>query len=274
MGARLSPGLAMRVIEMRITDVGKGSGPRIAIVGCLHGNERLGTEVIGRLGDNPPSSCPLRLVVANEEAMALGKRFVDSDLNRSFPGNRNSGAHEERLAHALLAELNGCDFAIDVHSTTADTEPFAIATRLDKWTLRMLRAACVSKAVLMDPAIADGKSLIDHANGISIEFNKATPAAEAERIVRNTIESIVSGANNEKRLLYAFSILKAPRGFVPAAIPSFSHISAGDVLGYAGSRPVKSEQDFFPVLFGEKEYSGAICIMAREMHWPAAASTI
>ena len=253
---------------MKITDVGKGSKPRIAVVGCLHGNERLGIDVIGGLGDSPTSSCQLRLIVANEEAMALGKRFVDSDLNRSFPGNRSGGAHEERLAHALIAALNGCGFAIDVHSTTADTEPFAIATRLDKGTLRMLRAACVSKAVLMGPAVAGGKSLIDHANGISLEFNEATHAAEAERIVRNTIEGIASGADNEKRLFYASGILKAPIGFMPAAISSFSHVSAGDVLGYAGSRPIKSEQAFFPVLFGEKEYNGTICIMAREMPWP------
>jgi succinylglutamate desuccinylase len=247
--------------------MGKNNGLRIAIVGSLHGNERLGTEVIGRLGDNPPSSCSLRLVVANEEAMDLGKRFVDSDLNRSFPGNCNSRLHEERLAHALFAKLKGCDFVLDLHSTTAETGQFAIATRLDSRTFRMIRAACVPNAVIMGPAMAGGKSLIDHVNGISIEFSAATPIAEAECTVRKTIEGIVSGEDNGKRLFEAFGILNAPEGFAPAQISSFSRISAGDILGYAGSKPVRARQDFVPVLFGEKEYRGTICIMAREISW-------
>lgn len=59
--------------------------PSLAIVACVHGNEKIGSELIDVLNDTLESDHLLNYVVANEDAMALDKRFIDSDLNRSFP---------------------------------------------------------------------------------------------------------------------------------------------------------------------------------------------
>ena len=54
---------------------------KLAIVCCLHGTEPYGLEVVKRLPVFPP------FFIGNEKALKENKRFIDTDLNRSFPGN-------------------------------------------------------------------------------------------------------------------------------------------------------------------------------------------
>ena len=58
---------------------------KIAVVCCLHGTEPYGLEVVKRL----PAS--LSFFIGNEKALKENRRFIDSDLNRSFPGKENGG---------------------------------------------------------------------------------------------------------------------------------------------------------------------------------------
>ena len=69
---------------MKISTYGFKS-PAVAIVGCVHGNEKIGAEVIQRLEGTLKIDSAVKYVVANEEAMQLNQRFISSDLNRSFP---------------------------------------------------------------------------------------------------------------------------------------------------------------------------------------------
>ena len=69
---------------MKITRYGFRS-PVVAIVGCVHGNEKVGAEVIQQLESTLELDASVKYILANEEAMYLNQRFVSSDLNRSFP---------------------------------------------------------------------------------------------------------------------------------------------------------------------------------------------
>jgi succinylglutamate desuccinylase len=69
---------------MRISTKGF-KDPSIAIVGCLHGNETIGAEVIENLESELKMDYLVKYITANTEAMQQYKRFLDVDLNRSFP---------------------------------------------------------------------------------------------------------------------------------------------------------------------------------------------
>lgn len=72
---------------MRVRTVGDGT-PELALVACLHGDERCGETAVERvLAEKPALKRSVRFVVANEEAIAANDRYVDEDLNRAFPGD-------------------------------------------------------------------------------------------------------------------------------------------------------------------------------------------
>ncbi|MDI6737179.1 MAG: succinylglutamate desuccinylase/aspartoacylase family protein [Nanoarchaeota archaeon] len=230
-----------------------GSGkPLIGIVGCLHGNETIGSEIIEILKNINPRAGSLILVIANEEAMKQDKRFIGTDLNRCFPGNEN-GNHEERLAAAISKELGKCDYVIDIHSTTADTESFIVATK--KEALKLAQLVPINKIVFMEPVIANGKSLIDHVRcGISIEFSNNVKTETAKEIILKCLQNIgipeSSAPLAEKEIYSVYDILK--KGNIHPALANFQQTTLeGDT--------------FYPVLFGEKEYKDILCLKAKKV---------
>ena len=71
-----------------VNKIGSGK-PYVAVVFCQHGDEPLGKEVAEKLWSLNLKRGTLFTVFANPLAFEKEARFVDSDLNRSFPGNPN-----------------------------------------------------------------------------------------------------------------------------------------------------------------------------------------
>lgn len=110
-----------------LLDSGK-PGSTVCVVGGVHGDETCGPNSIAVLerklltGDRLLRGRLLTLV-ANLEAVRLKRRFVDFDLNRAFENSYAFG-HEAQLAHRLAPHLIGMDYVLDLHSTSAPTQPF------------------------------------------------------------------------------------------------------------------------------------------------------
>lgn len=235
----------------------RGSGsPVVGIVGCLHGNEKIGHEAINLLKRIIPKKGTLIFILANQEAMKQNKRFIDSDLNRCFPGKKN-GNHEEKLAQPMLKSLSGCDYVIDIHSTTADTENFVIMTKCDEQTKSLATYLLLNKAVIMGNALAGGKSLIDHVScGISIEFNFKTKPESVSGIIINCLRNLnmLDGPIyiTDPEIYLAYGIL---RKLIHSNVPELANFRQASIGG----------ELFYPILFGEKAYSGSLCLKARKL---------
>jgi uncharacterized protein len=118
--------------------------PQLAIIGAMHGNERCGRLALERLaaeltaGHLALCAGSLLLVHGNPEASRLERRHSErgTDLNRLFNYefvNDLSAADwtaEHHRALALRPLLESVDALLDLHSTTAPTPPFAIASRV------------------------------------------------------------------------------------------------------------------------------------------------
>lgn len=87
---------------------------KILVLGGTHGNERLGIELVALLKKQPIQGVDATL--ANPKAIKAGKRFVESDLNRSF-GASFPGTYESRLAARLAKLTRSYDVVLDFHNT-------------------------------------------------------------------------------------------------------------------------------------------------------------
>jgi predicted deacylase len=98
-------------------------GPRLALMGGIHGNEVCGPKALQPLIQDLQAG-KIRLVrgsllvipVANPKAYAKNSRFVEENLNRVFTPHDNPRTYEQKLANTLTGLLSGCDALLDMHS--------------------------------------------------------------------------------------------------------------------------------------------------------------
>jgi len=88
---------------------------KILVLGGMHGNERLGIELVEMFGRDPFVN--VDAAVANPPAVARSERFIDFDLNRSFPGDLQSPQFEQRRAAEVLELARDYDLVFDFHNT-------------------------------------------------------------------------------------------------------------------------------------------------------------
>ena len=98
-------------------------GPRLIVLGAVHGNETCGTQGIRRVaaefaaGSLALTRGTLTLVpIANPVAYARGQREGDCNLNRDF--------REDRIANHLAPMLSAHDVLLDLHSFSSQGEAF------------------------------------------------------------------------------------------------------------------------------------------------------
>ncbi len=125
---------------------GLPGGPTLLVLGGIHGNEPAGVTALGRvlaeieLGPAPLAGTLVALA-GNLGALAAGRRYLDTDLNRIWtagrlarlragqePANRDERelAGLDRELETLLAAAPGPVWFLDLHSTSGPGLPFAV----------------------------------------------------------------------------------------------------------------------------------------------------
>jgi len=239
---------------MNIEIIGNGK-PIVGVIACLHGNELLGEKIINSLRKIKPIRGTIIFVLANEEAIKTGKRFVDQDLNRSFPGDKN-GNHEEKLAALLLSTLSACDYVIDLHSTTAKTDSFVIFTKRGKKIKELVNSIPIAKVVFLESKINKNNSLINNAScGVSVEFNRNTNFIKAAGMIGSVLINlgVLEGKKEKvaKEFYSAYGVIEK-KGTDRLRLKNFK-------------KTILNKEIFYPVLFGEKEYKDIVCIKTKQL---------
>lgn len=101
---------------------GKHAGPKLFIVGALHGDELDSIEIIRRVHSlinvKKLSGTVITVPVVNIYGLIMQTRYLPDrrDLNRSFPG-MDKGSLATRLAHGLMKYIVAhCHYGIDFHT--------------------------------------------------------------------------------------------------------------------------------------------------------------
>lgn len=200
---------------MEVIDRPSAGPASVAVVGGIHGDEPAGERIVRRLaetlpggggtadadadaddadaepidadadvdGDRPgatdESGGGIRLIVANEPALAAGTRYTDADLNRAFPGDADSGEYERALAPRLRAAVDGMDAVLAIHTSHSAPPPFAIYSRLTDSVRRTVTGMPVDYVVdsggLRSTTL---DSVVDHT--VSVEVGRQGSEAAAE----------------------------------------------------------------------------------------------
>lgn len=126
--------------------VGRQPGPTLVCLGGLHGNEPAGVLAIQRVLESLGQAAALLQgefvgLAGNRSALAVGRRFVDHDLNRAWrpdrlarlmqsPGGSQAEDREQLELDAVLQEIldeaPGRLYLLDIHTTSGPGSPFAI----------------------------------------------------------------------------------------------------------------------------------------------------
>ena len=112
---------------------GLAPGPRLIVLGAVHGNETCGTLGIERvLAEIDSGALPIvrGLVTfvprANPLAFARGQRSGERNLNRNLRPGALPQDFEDRIANRLCPLLAAHEVLLDLHSIQSPGEPFAM----------------------------------------------------------------------------------------------------------------------------------------------------
>lgn len=208
---------------------------------------------------------PNQFIVCHLQALSKNVRFIETDLNRSFPGSK-SGNLEHKIAFKLSKKFSNRQ-VIDLHTATCAAPPFIILTKITAKHLELSRKTGINKLVIMNRDFGAGKSLIDFVPvGISIESGREK-SPKTQLIIEKIIDRSLSQKIISKNLLF-FQIFKTltKSNFGEFLIPNlrpFKLVTAGTQITNLGK---VAETDFYPVLPRSKNYPNFLCLMAKKIN--------
>ncbi|TQQ83460.1 succinylglutamate desuccinylase [Halonotius terrestris] len=271
---------------MKVYELGEGE-PEVAVVGGIHGDEPCGPLAIKRLlAEEPTVERPVKFIIANEQALEAGERYLDADLNRVFPGDSDKEGHEHTLAAEIAREVEGCT-TLALHSTQSYPDPIGAVKSVDSVAREICPQLPVSIIVETD-ANTDGR-LIQYPHVIEVECG-----------LQGTDEAAENGYELVRAFLAATGVLplgdrtlRLPvpdPGSVPVfqlkrPIPkpegteyevfvnNFELVTAGTAFAAVDGEAVYAEEDFYPVLLSPYGYANIFGYISEQngtvADWPS-----
>jgi succinylglutamate desuccinylase len=247
---------------MRVETLGDGD-PEVAIVGGIHGDEPCGPSAVDDLlKADLEIQRPVKLIVANEEALEEGVRYLEEDLNRAFPGDPDADTHEGRLAHELLREIRGCDI-LSLHSTQSYAAPFALVDEMDGYA----RSVCpyLSVEAVVETAGYSTGRLIAYPNVVELECGIQRSAAATENAKRLAREFLVatgvlsgetgSGRHHPLPVFRLERQIPKPVGErYEVFVENFERVAEGEAIAAVDDEELFSETPFYPILLSAYGY--------------------
>ncbi|QGA80372.1 succinylglutamate desuccinylase/aspartoacylase domain-containing protein [Candidatus Nanohalobium constans] len=255
---------------MRVEKLGDGE-PEVAVVGAIHGDEPCGEKAIEQFLDSDfEVKKPVKLIIANEKALEKDTRFVDCDLNRSFPGDLKSEDHEERLAAEIMAQVEGLK-VLGLHSTKSYADPFVALSSLEPDNMDLVRKTGIRTASYHRDKDLD--TLDDHAKCVEVEcgFQGSESAVDnAYRIVKNFLAAygIIDAEHriSSPSVFEIYDTVEEPDYEFIAV--NFQKVEEGEVYARNGSKELRADEDFYPVLMSTEGYDTILGHKARKVENP------
>jgi predicted deacylase len=248
--------------------------PKVLLNVCTHGNERVGLKIAEYFLNLKTIKGELVIHIANKKAVAAQKRYIDSDLNRVFPGRPN-GNYEEVLAYQLTPFIKSFDYVFDIHSTETGMKSTLIVTSIQKKIIPLLKSIAPKQVVYM--SATKSNALISQAKyGIAFEYGKDNDIQTYNETIRGIRRALVHlGLITDRRvtrkvksldLFNAYCVLKKPKGYiVQSRIKNFVLIPKGTSIGTCRYKEdICAPVDFYPILFGRNTYKEIFGFMAKK----------
>jgi hypothetical protein len=194
---------------------------------------------------NPKIPYGMGHIIGNYEAKKLGKRFIESDLNRSFNGK--SDTYEEKRAQDILKVIKDYDIVIDVHSTiTGDVDACIVVN--DSLRLRRVASFLGAKNYIIMPQMKH--ALISHCNGIALELGGPNETERYERAIQNVIDT---KDPKELTVWQCVGEENKPEGY-RTNLGNYSKVKKGQIIATKENGAIVADKDFTTFLWGNDQY--------------------
>jgi len=246
---------------MRVETLGEGE-PEVAVVGGIHGDEPAGVAAVEHLMEaRPDVARPVRLVLANEEAIERGVRYVESDLNRSFPGRADGQSHEVRLAHAIGEAIGDC-VTLALHTTQSYGGLFALVDEIRD----LAREVCprLSVDAVVETGHAEGRIFEVAPDTIEVEcgYQGSDQATRnAKQVTREFLAATGALPDEETPHQTDLPVFRLGDPVPKTAAQeyevfaeNFEEVLAGERFAAADGEAVIADEDFHPVLLSAYGY--------------------
>lgn len=250
----------------------KNNKPHILINIATHGNERIGFYVKKELEKIKIEKGFVEFNIANEKAYLKNRRFIDQDLNRSFPGKRN-GNHEQKLAYTLSKKIKKADLVLDIHSTTSTLKDAIIITKDTKGTMQLLNV--IKPKYVLYMSMNKQNALISSAKiGLAFEYGKDNDRSVIQKTVRDikiilSYYGVIDSKLKKKKTVTRFFKIKKEfqknKGEkLKKEISNYKLVKKGSVVVYSKHGDIRATEDFIPILFGENNYEKIFGFIGKE----------
>lgn len=254
---------------MRVEKLGEGE-PEYAVVGSVHGDEPCGKKAIERfISEDWNLEKAVKFVIANEEALDENERYLEADLNRSFPGDLESDLHEERLAAKITSEIKGLKM-LDIHSTRSEPVPFVNFSCLEEEVISLVESTGVSRATYFPESEGTTRAA---ARGVILEVGPqgSEEAVEMayEKLVNFLASEGVIDAEFERSDPDIFEYYDTVEGAGYTFLAeNFREVEKGEVFAEKEGEKLVAEESFYPVLMSTNGYVDKVGLKARKLSQP------
>lgn len=220
-------------------------------VGATHGNEKIGVEVLQQLQQNGMLQ-KNEWLIGNPLAFTQSKRYIQTDLNRAFPGNSNSQLYEERRAQEILEQVARFRYVVDIHGTDDNTGIFLIISNQTPENLALADRLDVTNVVIWPSSSNQITGPLNKFVKCGVEIECGSQNSQEIRIeLEQVLRKYCLGKLSEKPKQY-FEVYEK-------------------LKNYNGSQGIKSFQEvtiagetFYPLLVDR--YSGTKCYKMRKIN--------
>lgn len=226
----------------------------VLIIAATHGDEKLGVEIIKNLSD-----CGnfFDYIIGNPMALKKTSRFIDKDLNRSYPGKKNSCFYEERRAYFNIRKAKKYKYVIDIHEANHGSDDFIIIPNntLNNFPFPLIN---LKKIVLWAEPKGALCSFLN--SGIELEFGTKHKKRDgiilkATKIIENFMKNLKAGINKktpEKKIFYVYGKLEGSIENSSKEVKDFRRVNINDEI-------------FYPLLTGQYKKEKIICYKMKKI---------
>lgn len=242
-----------------VTTRGPGE-PEVVVIGGVHGDETGGVRAVHRLREaDLDLQRGVAFVLANPAAIDAGRRYLDSDLNRVFPGDPEGDREEQLAAH--ICELIEDRPTLSLHGTNSRPTPFALVYRSEPREFEL--AAQLPVPQVVDHWGINEQTITTCGFTIEIEVgpqDSEEAAASAERQARAflRVTDALSGEQPDKNPHFfhmAERVPKPPGSSYELHVENFEPLSNGTVYATVDGQDLIAEESFYPILMSAHGYS-------------------
>lgn len=265
-------------------------GPKVCIMGALHGNEKVGGIVVENLKkelDGIDIFGEVYLVIGNPLALEKGVRFIDEDMNRLFVDGGDFGdSVEGKRAGEIAQILKNVDYLLDLHSTIKPSTAFAYCEG-DVEHVALAKLLGVEKIVSPSSnfrpleLVSSADNFVDNNGGIGITFESGW--CENMDAASDVLEGVKKFLQKLKVYDFGFDLdescqivehFKIYDHIVPVSDKfvfnqdffGFDFVKSGEIIASDNGKAIEVELDSF-IIFPKKDITAnkAACYLAQKL---------